>query len=117
MYSGTLIDDLIKTVERTEKPALTATTQPEEMAYWHAVSQNELVQFEAATWLGWHKMAAAAVKFSADRAGESRCWVGTPEIYFPKAIDNSRLVKIEDPQTQPRNAPVRHRAWPVFSCW
>src|SRR6266516_7925625 len=25
------------------------------------------------------------------------CWTGTPEIYFTKAIDNSRLVKIEDP--------------------
>src|SRR5215813_9378296 len=25
------------------------------------------------------------------------CWTGTPEIYFAKAIDNSRLVKIEDP--------------------
>jgi cell division protein FtsL len=25
------------------------------------------------------------------------CWTGTPEIYFSKAIDNSRLVKVEDP--------------------
>ncbi len=25
-------------------------------------------------------------------------WAGTPEIYFSKAIDNSRLVKVEDPQ-------------------
>jgi len=25
------------------------------------------------------------------------CWTGTPEIYFSKTIDNSRLVKIEDP--------------------
>jgi cell division protein FtsL len=25
-------------------------------------------------------------------------WVGTPEIYFAKAIDNSRLVKVEDPR-------------------
>ena len=24
------------------------------------------------------------------------CWTGTPEIYFAKAVDNSRLVKIED---------------------
>lgn len=24
-------------------------------------------------------------------------WVGTPEIYFPKNIDNARLVKVEDP--------------------
>ena len=26
------------------------------------------------------------------------CWVGTPEIYFAKSIDNSRLVKVEDPR-------------------
>lgn len=25
-------------------------------------------------------------------------WMGTPEIYFNKAIDNSRLVKVEDPR-------------------
>src|ERR1700740_258693 len=25
-------------------------------------------------------------------------WIGTPEIYFHKAIDNSRLVKVEDPR-------------------
>jgi cell division protein FtsL len=26
------------------------------------------------------------------------CWTGTPEIYFSKAIDNSRVVKVEDPK-------------------
>ena len=26
------------------------------------------------------------------------CWLGTPEIYFRKNIDNSRLVKVEDPR-------------------
>ena len=46
MYSGTLIDDLIKTVERTERLAATETSQPEEMECWHAISQNELAQFE-----------------------------------------------------------------------
>lgn len=25
------------------------------------------------------------------------CWTGTPEIYFAKPIDNSRMVKVEDP--------------------
>jgi len=25
-------------------------------------------------------------------------WIGTPEIYFAKNIDNSRLVKVEDPR-------------------
>ena len=26
------------------------------------------------------------------------CWNGTPEVYFAKPIDNSRLVKLEDPK-------------------
>ena len=33
------------------------------------------------------------------------CWNGTPEIYFAKSIDNSRLVKVEDPQ---RARELRH---------
>ena len=31
-------------------------------------------------------------------AGRRSLWTGTPEIYFSKAIDNSRLVKVEDPR-------------------
>jgi hypothetical protein len=31
-------------------------------------------------------------------AERQRFWTGTPEIYFAKAIDNSRLVKVEDPR-------------------
>jgi hypothetical protein len=31
-------------------------------------------------------------------AGRQRFWTGTPEIYFAKGIDNSRLVKVEDPR-------------------
>ena len=27
-----------------------------------------------------------------------RTWTGTPEVYFAKPIDNSRLVKVENPQ-------------------
>jgi cell division protein FtsL len=42
-------------------------------------------------------MAAAAVQARVTPRRRS-CWVGTPEIYFTKAIDNSRLVKVEDPQ-------------------
>ena len=42
-------------------------------------------------------MAAAAAVGSAFPAVERRTfWTGTPEIYFAKAIDNSRLVKVED---------------------
>lgn len=47
MYSGTLIDDLIRTVERTERFAATEPSQPEEMEYWQAVSQHEVAQFES----------------------------------------------------------------------
>ena len=46
-------------------------------------------------------MAAAAVAatFKGNVAtSRQRCWMGTPEIYFTKAIDNSRLVKVEDPR-------------------
>jgi hypothetical protein len=49
-------------------------------------------------------MAAAAAtirsaSFVAEGASAERrsLWTGTPEIYFSKAIDNSRLVKVEDP--------------------
>ena len=43
-------------------------------------------------------MAAAATLSPAVSNRRRPCWVGTPEIYFTKAIDNSRLVKVEDPQ-------------------
>ena len=43
--------------------------------------------------------AAAATMRGAFPAAERRSfWTGTPEIYFAKAIDNSRLVKVEDPR-------------------
>ena len=32
------------------------------------------------------------------RTRRQSCWLGTPEVYFRKAIDNSRLVKVEDPR-------------------
>jgi hypothetical protein len=42
---------------------------------------------------------AAAVIRSAVPAGRRNAFfTGTPEIYFAKAIDNSRLVKVEDPR-------------------
>lgn len=44
-------------------------------------------------------MAAAAAISQANVSARRRsCWVGTPEIYFTKPIDNSRLVKVEDPK-------------------
>ncbi|HXW93735.1 MAG TPA: cell division protein FtsL [Terriglobales bacterium] len=44
-------------------------------------------------------MAAAAAVFEGTlRNGRKPCWNGTPEVYFAKPIDNSRLVKLEDPK-------------------
>lgn len=42
--------------------------------------------------------AAAAIRDTRLVAGRRPFWAGTPEIYFSKAIDNSRLVKVEDPR-------------------
>ena len=42
--------------------------------------------------------AAAAFHNAGTMAGRKTSWTGTPEIYFSKAIDNSRLVKMEDPR-------------------
>ena len=55
MYTGTLIDQLIATVERTEarteirsdKGLLNASSQEEKLAYWYAVAQQEVAQFES----------------------------------------------------------------------
>ncbi len=43
----------------------------------------------------------ASFPISVQSSSQSRhrsFWTGTPEIYFAKAIDNSRLVKVEDPR-------------------
>jgi cell division protein FtsL len=47
-------------------------------------------------------MAAAAVatQFVNSSRRRNACWTGTPEIYFAKPIDNSRLVKVEDPRRE-----------------
>src|SRR6201993_3955674 len=42
--------------------------------------------------------AAATIRGMVPRAERRSLWTGTPEIYFAKAIDNSRLVKVEDPR-------------------
>ena len=54
MYTGTLIDELIATVERTEARAdnrslrlLDTRSQEEKLAYWYAVAQQEVAQFES----------------------------------------------------------------------
>ena len=42
--------------------------------------------------------AAAAIGSVIPRSRRNAFFTGTPEIYFAKAIDNSRLVKVEDPR-------------------
>src|SRR5271156_4276891 len=42
--------------------------------------------------------AAAAIHSTIPAARRRTFFTGTPEIYFAKAIDNSRLVKMEDPR-------------------
>jgi|SRR5580704_2081320 cell division protein FtsL len=41
--------------------------------------------------------AAAAIQGTVPAVRRKGFWAGTPEIYFAKPIDNSRLVKVEDP--------------------
>ncbi len=43
-------------------------------------------------------MSAVAMQSAIPSSGRRSCWLGTPEIYFRKTIDNSRLVKVEDPR-------------------
>ncbi len=52
-------------------------------------------------------MAAIAATFqgAVPSAERRSLWTGTPEIYFSKAIDNSRLVKVEDPR---RSREMKH---------
>ena len=39
----------------------------------------------------------AATYAAAQSVRRQPCWTGTPEVYFNKTIDNSRLVKVDDP--------------------
>src|ERR1700723_4523066 len=44
-------------------------------------------------------MSAVAMQTVALRRNKA-CWLGTPEIYFHKTTDNSRLLKVEDPRRE-----------------
>jgi hypothetical protein len=54
-YTGTLIDELIATVERSEartevradRRLQDLRSQEEKLAYWYAVAQQEVAQFES----------------------------------------------------------------------
>jgi cell division protein FtsL len=43
-------------------------------------------------------MAAPAMASPSVRARRKPCWTGTPEVYFHKNIDNSRVVRVADPK-------------------
>src|ERR1700691_6329858 len=45
-------------------------------------------------------MSAVAMQTAILSSRRKSCWLGAPEIYFRKAIDNSRLVKLEDPRRE-----------------
>jgi cell division protein FtsL len=45
-------------------------------------------------------MSAVAMQSASPFIRRKSCWLGTPEIYFRKTIDNSRLVKVEDPRRE-----------------
>jgi hypothetical protein len=55
MYTGTLIDQLMDTVERTQartearvdRRSLDTRSQEEKLAYWYAVAQQEVAQFDS----------------------------------------------------------------------
>jgi hypothetical protein len=47
MYTGTLIDELTKAVERAERRSLQASSPEEKLAYFYSVAQSELAQFES----------------------------------------------------------------------
>jgi cell division protein FtsL len=42
--------------------------------------------------------AAATAQCAVPSSRRKPCWSGTPEVYFTKSLDNSRLVKVEDPR-------------------
>jgi hypothetical protein len=47
MYKGTLIDDLIAAVERTETSFRLDPEQESKLAYWYLVAQSELANLGA----------------------------------------------------------------------
>ena len=99
MYTGTLIDDLMATVERTEKHAPPRSFAGRKTGVLLQRSRSRNWRSSNRIWLGWHKWQQQRQRQGAAHGSRRKpCWTGTPEIYFAKAIDNSRLVKVEDPQ-------------------
>jgi len=47
MHTGTLIDQLVATVERSEKRVMQVSSPEEKLAYFYTVAESQLAQFEA----------------------------------------------------------------------
>jgi hypothetical protein len=47
MYTGTLIDDLIETVERAEKCSQRLLSSEEKLAHFYRMAQSEMAHFES----------------------------------------------------------------------
>jgi hypothetical protein len=47
MYTGTLIDELIATVERVETSPRLDPEQESKLAYWYAIAQSELANIHS----------------------------------------------------------------------
>jgi hypothetical protein len=47
MYKGTLIEDLMKTVEDAERRTLEMLSAAEKLEHFYAIAQFELTQFES----------------------------------------------------------------------
>jgi hypothetical protein len=47
MHNGTLIEQLMATVERTEKRVMQVSSAEEKLAYFYTVAQSELARFES----------------------------------------------------------------------
>lgn len=50
MYTGTLIDDLIATVQRAETSFRLDPEQESKLAYWYAVAQSELANLNTSNY-------------------------------------------------------------------
>lgn len=47
MYTGTLIEDLMKTVEHAERRSLEVLSADEKLEHFYAIAQFEITQFES----------------------------------------------------------------------
>ena len=98
MYTGTLISDLMKHGGSGRTECCSSRRITEEL---HEIFTMQIPVVDRRNGLhgsGIMAAAAATIQGAVPAAERRSLWTGTPEIYFSKAIDNSRLVKVEDPR-------------------